>query len=85
MILDNDTSGIEDAQRNLANVKASKPFTSYWAAKIDGEWAVYNAMGGITRAVRKCETACPTILHGQNVGKAYAVRALRKAFAEAMR
>ena len=85
MVLDSDTSGIEAAQIDLQHAKSYKPFTSYWAAKIDGEWAVYNAIGGITRELRKCETACPTILHGQNVGKAYAVRALRKAFAEALR
>ena len=85
MVLDNDTTGIEQAQIELQRAKSYKPFTSFWAAKINGKWHVYNAIGGITRELRKCETACPTILHGQNVGKAYAVRALRKAFTEAMR
>lgn len=82
MKLDNDTSGIEKAQADLAAIKNSKPFTSYWAAKIDGKWHIYNAIRGITGDLRKCEAACPIILHGQEVGKAYAIKALRKAFKE---
>lgn len=80
MHIDNDTTGFEQAYTKLMRFKSFRPFCSTWfAVKIDGEWGCYDTVGKVTRVMRSAESVCPSIIYGQESGKAYATAQFRKA------
>ena len=83
MIIDNDATGIEQARQQMAVARSYRPFCATWfAAKIDGEWMIFDTVGKLTKYIRKAQSIHPNILHGQKTDS-YANRQFRKAFQEA--
>lgn len=65
MKIDNDTTGIEQAERDLMRAKSYRPYAEWFAVKINGEWCLFDQARKITREIAKAETLCPQILQAQ--------------------
>jgi len=77
MIIDNDTTGIEQADKDMRSMKSFRPYAEWFAVKLDGEWGVYDRAGKVTRAAAKAQSICPQILEAQKHNPAV-IRRLRQ-------